>query len=223
MRYVALVALAMASTGQSFILDSSCNNYKSMLEPMLVSAFDLAQAGKDLIKDMDPSKKPQMTRARSAKKTLANQVFDVFDDQAPLSIKADREKVWERVDQVLGKILAFDKNSDGSPSEPPAQPVITGQLPKGDRIRSQPDWQKYATLTPDDVVIYCGIKRFEYNKDCDGKDAPGEACDRTIGLTMPVKGPRGDMVADCQERPKDKKGLVGPETGFGHRVAKVTN
>ncbi|KAK2590794.1 hypothetical protein QQS21_011515 [Conoideocrella luteorostrata] len=160
-----------------YVLDHSCDNYKSMLLPMLTSAFDLAKGAQRLLDDLPaeqqrgPSWAPEFLAKRMLVQSIMNEIM-------PNGRADPSNPAWKHVMAVLKKVLAYDKKGNGSPEEPPS--LRPPPKDKSDLPYQQPDWGLYANYKSDDLVIFCNQNRFAVDQNCAGNPESDGLCDRTI-------------------------------------------
>ena len=202
-----LVAVSsLFAAGHGYVLDTSCDNYKSMLEPMIKGGFDLAQAGVNLMNDLERQSRTT-TATLQAKKQLLKQLFPqmiVTDKKTGQdTIVKSQDPYWTEMKSIFTAVGTIKVTPDGSPSAPPAPPAkYVAPNPKKltpyDKIRLKSDWKRYEGLNRANVVIFCGTDRFEHNERCDGTPDFKNACDRSIGAVISVDiGSGEDAIESC--------------------------
>lgn len=142
---VCLGSLALIS--HSYILDSGCIPYQDLITRGMKSAFDLAQAGSDLLGS--PSRDRNIFQAQYDLTTFM--FLATLNDQASKTIVADK----------FNAVLQYNTNG-GSP-ESTLDPYYNRAT--------------YSTLGGDKIVIFCDSKRFTPDVACSSSETPGIACD----------------------------------------------
>jgi len=181
MKFTGLLTLVLgsfAATSHGYVLDKSCDPYRDMVITGMKSAFDLAQAGSDLLSHLTPSGSGATWQAQ---KDLVKFMFaEALTNGNPDPNNAN----WNTVSSKFNLVLAY--NSNGGQGQPDITPTNSNADQTG----------VYTPLGADKLVLFCDYSRFTKNQNCDKIAKPGITCDRTNGMAWPMD----DIYNDCKSR-----------------------
>lgn len=185
------VLLGSLATSHSWVLDASCQPYREMVKTSMNSAFDMARAGEDVLDAVDPYGIGTPSQAQS------DLVSYLFADA--LSNGQVNDAPFRKARRMHESILGYDSNL-GEPNPRPPQDLTT--------------------LRYSDVVVFCNYDRFTENRDCDGNEAKGMACDTSMRHLFQM----GDIYKECKNKPFGGGGTeVSSCSRNGHTVSQANS
>lgn len=156
---ILIVLIGLLATSYSYVLDSSCDPYRSMVISGMQGAFDLAAAGSDTFGFLTPSGRGAIWQAR---KDLVSYLFS----QALTNGNIDNSNTnWKDVWLKFESVLTYNSNNgqlDASPSN-------------------------YRSLGSNGLIVYCDYSRFKENQDCQGNRMSGRILVYTRRCSIIIK------------------------------------